>query len=59
MREIYYGIPITPDYDVRVNLCGSCINIEEYRRMGVAQQKGEGDDWYHFELHEKEVVADE
>lgn len=57
MKEITYGIPISPDFDVRVNLCGSCLNTKEYQRMVEAQLSGEGDDFYHFELHDKEVIA--
>jgi hypothetical protein len=58
VREMYYGIPITQDFDVRVNLCGGCLDKEEFKRMSDAQATAEGDDWYHFELHEKEVIVD-
>lgn len=53
---MFYGIPITPVFDIRVNICGGCLNREEFDRMSMAQLIGEGDDWYHFELHEKEVT---
>lgn len=57
VSEMFYGIPISPDFEIRVNICGGCLNEEEYRRMADAQEKGEGDNWYHFELHEKEVLG--
>jgi hypothetical protein len=56
VKEMYYGIPISQDFDVRVNICGRCLNKEEFDRMSQAQANGEGDDWYRFELHEKEVL---
>jgi hypothetical protein len=55
---MYYGIPITPDHEVRVNICGRCIDKEEYNRWCKVQETGEGDDYYHFEIHEKEVNLD-
>lgn len=58
IREIYDGIPISPDFEIRVNICGGCLNEEEYRRWVEAQRTGEGDDWYHFELHEKKVLGE-
>ena len=56
VHEMFYSIPISSDWEIRVNICGDCLNNDEDRRMVETQRSGEGDDWYHFELHEKEVT---
>ena len=52
VRVMYYGVPIDEGHEGRVNFCGDHINLDELKRMYIAAETGEGDDWYHLEIHE-------
>jgi hypothetical protein len=54
ITEIYFGLPIDSSGENTVNICGRCINREDYARFV------KDDDFYNLKIHEpKQEYNDE